>query len=71
MLDLLVTLKLHDDVWADESELYIGQPENFWDLFNLIQSRASRRRLLDMLRRPHHDRRHVFSEACWHCLSLA
>ena len=28
---------MHDDVCADESELYLGQPESFLDLFNLMQ----------------------------------
>ena len=46
MLDLFIALKVHDDVWADESELHLGQPEAFRDLFDLMQPRA---RLEDLL----------------------
>lgn len=46
VLDLFITLKVHDDVWADESELHLGQPEAFRDLFDLMQPRA---RLEDIL----------------------
>ncbi|KAI0289131.1 hypothetical protein BC826DRAFT_1033790 [Russula brevipes] len=47
VLDLFIALKVHDDVWADESELHLGQPEAFRDLFDLMQPRA---RLEDLLR---------------------
>jgi hypothetical protein len=46
VLDLFIALKVHDDVWADESELHLGQPEAFRDLFDLMQPRA---RLEDLL----------------------
>ena len=46
MPDLFIALKVHDDVWADESELQFGQPEVFRDLFDLMQPRA---RLEDLL----------------------
>ena len=46
MLDLFIVLKVHDDLWADESELHLGQPEAFRDLFDLMQPRA---RLEDLL----------------------
>ena len=46
MLDLFIALKVYDDVWADESELHLGQPEAFRDLFDLMQPRA---RLEDLL----------------------
>ncbi|KAH9988633.1 hypothetical protein BJV77DRAFT_1160935 [Russula vinacea] len=43
VLDLFIALKVHDDVWADESELHLGQPEAFRDLFDLMQpARVSR-----------------------------
>ena len=47
MLDLFIVLKVHDDLWADETELHLGQPEAFRDLFDLMQPRA---RLEDLLR---------------------
>ncbi|KAI9507882.1 hypothetical protein F5148DRAFT_1201135 [Russula earlei] len=47
VLDLFIALKVHDDVFADESELHLGQPEAFRDLFDLMQPRA---RLDDLLR---------------------
>ncbi|KAH9976886.1 hypothetical protein BGW80DRAFT_1167590 [Lactifluus volemus] len=47
VLDLFIALKVHDDVWADETELHLGQPEAFRDLFDLMQPRA---RLEDLLR---------------------
>jgi len=47
VLDLFIALKVHDDVFADESELHLGQPEAFRDLFDLMQPRA---RLEDLLR---------------------
>lgn len=46
VLDLFIALKVHDDVWADETELHLGQPEAFRDLFDLMQPRA---RLEDLL----------------------
>ena len=46
VLDLFIALKVHDDVWADETELHLGQPEAFRDLFDLTQPRA---RLEDLL----------------------
>jgi hypothetical protein len=46
VLDLFIALKVHDDVWADECELHLGQPEAFRDLFDLMQPRA---RLEDLL----------------------
>jgi hypothetical protein len=46
VLDLFIALKVYDDVWADESELHLGQPEAFRDLFDLMQPRA---RLEDLL----------------------
>jgi len=46
VLDLFIVLKVHDDVWADETELHLGQPEAFRDLFDLMQPRA---RLEDIL----------------------
>ena len=48
VLDLfrVIALKVHDDVWADESELYLGQLEAFRDLFDMMQPRA---RLEDLL----------------------
>jgi len=47
VLDRFIALKVHDDVFADESELHLGQPEAFRDLFDLMQPRA---RLEDLLR---------------------
>jgi hypothetical protein len=47
VLDHFIALKVHDDVFADESELHLGQPEAFRDLFDLMQPRA---RLEDLLR---------------------
>jgi hypothetical protein len=47
VLDHFIALKVHDDVWADECELHLGQPEAFRDLFDLMQPRA---RLEDLLR---------------------
>ena len=47
VLDLFIVLKVHDDLWADETELHLGQPEAFRDLFDLMQPRA---RLEDLLR---------------------
>jgi len=47
VLDLFIALKVHDDVFADECELHLGQPEAFRDLFDLMQPRA---RLEDLLR---------------------
>ena len=38
--DLFIALKVHDDVCADESELHLGQPEAFRDLFDLMQPRT-------------------------------
>ena len=50
MLDLFITLKVHDEVWADESELHLGQTEVFRDLFDLLKPRARRSaRLEDLL----------------------
>ncbi|KAI0255622.1 hypothetical protein BJV78DRAFT_1083404, partial [Lactifluus subvellereus] len=46
VLDLFIALKVRDDVWADETELHLGQPEAFRDLFDLMQPRA---RLEDLL----------------------
>jgi len=46
VLDHFIALKVHDDVFADESELHLGQPEAFRDLFDLMQPRA---RLEDLL----------------------
>ncbi|KAH9970269.1 hypothetical protein BJV74DRAFT_784473 [Russula compacta] len=46
VLDLFIALKVHDDLWADESALHLGQPEAFRDLFDLMQPRA---RLEDLL----------------------
>jgi hypothetical protein len=46
VLDLFIALKVHDDVFADESELHLGQPEAFRDLFDLMQPRA---RIEDLL----------------------
>lgn len=46
VLDHFIALKVHDDVWADETELHLGQPEAFRDLFDLMQPRA---RLEDLL----------------------
>ena len=48
VLDLfrVIALKVHDDVWTDESEPHLGQPEAFLDLFDLMQPRA---RLEDLL----------------------
>jgi hypothetical protein len=46
VLDLFMALKVHDDVWVDESELHLLQPEAFRDLFDLMQPRA---RLEDLL----------------------
>ncbi len=46
VLDLFIALKVHEDVFADESELHLGQPEAFRDLFDLMQPRA---RLEDLL----------------------
>ncbi|KAH9003752.1 hypothetical protein EDB86DRAFT_2798704 [Lactarius hatsudake] len=46
VLDLFIALKVLDDVWADETELHLGQPEAFRDLFDLMQPRA---RLEDLL----------------------
>ena len=46
MPDLFIALKVHDDVWADESELHLGQPEDFRDLFDLMQPRAHLENLL-------------------------
>ncbi|KAI0270388.1 hypothetical protein BC834DRAFT_861096 [Gloeopeniophorella convolvens] len=47
VLDLFIALKVRDDVWADDTELHLGQPEAFRDLFDLSQPRA---RLEDLLR---------------------
>ena len=38
---------MHNDVWVDESELHLGQPEAFRDLFDLMQPHA---RFEDLLR---------------------
>lgn len=46
VLDLFIVLKVHDDVWAEESELHLGQLEAFRDLFDLMQPCA---RLEDLL----------------------
>jgi hypothetical protein len=46
VLDHFIALKVHDDVFADESELHLGQPEAFRDLFDHTQPRA---RLEDLL----------------------
>ncbi|KAH9034090.1 hypothetical protein EDB85DRAFT_1948843 [Lactarius pseudohatsudake] len=46
VLDRFIALKVLDDVWADETELHLGQPEAFRDLFDLMQPRA---RLEDLL----------------------
>ena len=64
MLDLIIALKVHDDVWADESELHLGQPEAFLDLFDLMQLRGSPLCLpCTVASRPDRKQLHVRSEA--------
>jgi hypothetical protein len=46
MLDPFNALKVHEDVWADESELHLDLPEMFRNLIDLMQPRA---RLEDFL----------------------
>lgn len=40
ILDLFLALKVREDVWADETELYLGRGESFRDLFELMQPKA-------------------------------
>ncbi|KAJ7628625.1 hypothetical protein FB45DRAFT_41482 [Roridomyces roridus] len=46
-LDLFISLKVREDVWADDTELHLERDESFTDLFNLMQPRA---RLEDLVR---------------------
>lgn len=47
VLDLFIALKVHEDVWTDESELHLEREDSFKDLFDLMQPRA---RLEDLVR---------------------
>jgi len=47
VLDLFISLKVREDVWADDTELHLERDESFKDLFDLMQPRA---RLEDLLR---------------------
>ncbi|KAL0952859.1 hypothetical protein HGRIS_007081 [Hohenbuehelia grisea] len=47
VLDLFIAVKVHEDVWADDTELHIEREESFKDLFDLAQPRA---RLEDLVR---------------------
>ncbi|EJD05197.1 uncharacterized protein FOMMEDRAFT_18807 [Fomitiporia mediterranea MF3/22] len=47
VLDLFLTAKVREDVWADESELHLEREEAFLDLFSVLQPRA---RLEDLVR---------------------
>ena len=47
VLDLFISLKVREDVWADESELHLEREDSFKDLFDLMQPRA---RLEDLVR---------------------
>ncbi|CAK5278225.1 unnamed protein product [Mycena citricolor] len=40
ILDLFIALKVREDVWADETELYLERDESFRDLFDLSQPRS-------------------------------
>jgi hypothetical protein len=47
VLDHFIALKVHEDVWADESELHLERDESFKDLFDLMQPRS---RIEDLVR---------------------
>ena len=47
VLDLLIVLKVREDVWLDDSELHLEREESFRDLFDLHQPRS---RLEDLVR---------------------
>ncbi|KAI0043259.1 hypothetical protein FA95DRAFT_1463846, partial [Auriscalpium vulgare] len=40
VLDLFIALRVREDVWADESDLHLGNEEAWRDLFDLMQPRA-------------------------------
>lgn len=40
VLDLYLSVKVREDVWADDSELHLEREESFKDLFDLMQPRA-------------------------------
>ena len=47
VLDLFISLKVREDVWADESELHLERDESFRDLFDLMQPKS---RMEDLVR---------------------
>jgi len=47
VLDLFLSLKVREDVWADDTELHLERDESFKDLFDLMQPRS---RLEDLVR---------------------
>ena len=47
VLDLFIALKVHEDVWADDTELHLERDESFRDLFDLMQPRS---RMEDLVR---------------------
>ena len=47
VLDLFIALKVREDVWLDDTELYLERDEGFRDLFDLMQPRA---RMEDLVR---------------------
>lgn len=47
ILDLFIALKIHEDVWTDDSTLHLEREESFKDLFDLMQPRS---RVEDLVR---------------------
>ena len=47
VLDLFLSVKVREDVWADESEFHLEREESFKDMFDLMQPRS---RLEDLVR---------------------
>lgn len=47
VLDLFLSLKVREDVWADDTELHLERDESFKDLFDMMQPRS---RVEDLVR---------------------
>ncbi|KLO18733.1 hypothetical protein SCHPADRAFT_899521 [Schizopora paradoxa] len=47
VLDLFLSVKVREDVWADDTELHLEREESFKDLFDMMQPRS---RLEDLIR---------------------